>query len=131
MRYRKILSIILICTLIISFQGCINPNESEIIPIKDLIDNENKYKDEIVTVQGFLEQYDVWNDYINDNITIFELWDKNNEYSIKVYYIEGLRNVTHLEKIEVTGIMRYYHNDNINDSLFDIMINPQSFTILE
>ena len=126
MRHKKILLILLICTSITSFQGCITPNESDIIPIKDFSDNQNKYKDEIVTTQGFLEQYEVWNDYINDNITIFELWDKNNEYSIFVYHIDGLRNVTHLEKIEITGVMRYY---DVGD--YRIYMNPQSFTILE
>ncbi len=121
MQYRIILIVLLICTSITSFQGCINQNESDIIPIKNLVDNQEKYQDEIVTTRGFLEQYEVWNDYINDNITIFELWDKNNEYSIKVYHIEGIRNVTHLENIEITGIMRYYE---------EAYINPQSFTIL-
>ena len=101
---RKIICLIITLLLLtILFSGCDEP-EPTAITVDELLNHQSKYNNETINVQGLIEQYDEWNPLINDNVTKFRLWNEQKNQSVKLWFIEGLRELDQFAHVQINGI---------------------------
>lgn len=119
---RKIVCLsITIILLSILFSGCNEP-EPTFITVNELLNHQSKYNNATVNVQGLIEQYVEWNPLINDNVTKFRLWNENKNESVKLWFIEGLRELDQFAHVQINGVF--------NADVEPPTLSPKSYTIL-